>query len=489
MYTGMKRVQLGTRHDGEIGRDIDQVRGTSMFGIEGRSGAVESERAEKRAYGVANARVLEVPPDVEQRPLFNVADLKATFSERLAGDGWRLGEQAFAFEGRSVDECVRYVEMFSDGQPTGGWLGNWVVAGIAGMVGRALSLAPDVDEYVEALALLAGSKLGRWAEPSDIIRSRLTAIEPGSLRRVAATWLARTRAGWLQDRSDADLPRLRAFEAAVEENVDLDVARRWGELVRWNVGRDPTARPGGPIGAQRCDGAGWDVGLVRCHKLLLDEIEAGRRAVDRLRVLHREGMGSEPAVGLEVIGLVALFDATHAATLLQRRLSGVHVTPEMAVKGARRPAEVLGKFGEQRLGEIARRRGWLIGDIEEPTRIERAMRGVRGGGVDGAPVVRITDEALDDFAETGDSRGIVDAMAAVPVIEAPTRFTLKVKELDDLADQVTRLGRLAYEALVGPLVVRRDFAEALFWRFPRHVIAEGTELAHGNQGATLRSVV
>lgn len=467
MYTHMRRTVVARqRDDGSVGRDIDQVLGKSMFGVEGRHGSPESERAKARAYSFSTRPEAEEDEDdtaATQLCLFEAEAFRLGFLAELEQELPALQQGGvFPYEGLTIGSLVKGIEAYLAGMPYSSQAPTAALRGVATLVGRALKVdRPSPDP--EGSGVLFGEPL-----PSPL--SRLHQIKKGSVERVAATWLARERAKWLQSRSDPDLPRLRAFEHAVAEDLDLSVTRTWWDLVSWRWGAPERV-------ATRADSVDWDPGLVRCYKLLQEELELTHRSLAKLRELC-ETKGHDPSRGLDAIGYVSIFDATRGAHLLRRKIAGAKVTPVMAVEGAHRPSLCLGSIGELRLREIARRRGWLVGDIEEPTLIERAMRGVRADATSVSPARRLSDEALFLFAEEGDGSGIVEALRCAGDVLAPTHYTLQVEGVDATCEQVTSLGRLAAEGISGrPLDAVPDFAAAVFGRYPRHIVTEGSELA------------
>ncbi len=463
----MRRVYLSSvREDGSLGRDLDQIKGTNMFG-EGRSGAQESARARARAYSSLQLTPPREEKDDDQLTLFDVKEFRLSFLDELQ----RIqNNEIFPYEGLSIESLLAGINAYKQNN-THSPVPLSVLEEISGMVGRALRSSRPVI----APEVLLG-------EPVSFIPhtlTRLLQIEEESLWRVAATWLARKRAKWLQERSDPDLPRLRAFEYAVSHDLELQEAQTWWELISWRWGAPPSNI------ATRTDSANWNSGLVRTYTILLEEVAIATEALARLRNICSLGIDN-PKLGLEALGYVAIFDPTHASRILRKRINGAPITPRMAVEGAHRPSLTIGSLGELQLREICRRRGWLLGDIEEPTYIERAMRAIHSEGSPDSPPRRIPDEELQAFAERGDSTGIVSLLQQKVDLEVSTHYVLKIDGMDSMCDHVTRLGRMAAEAILGTsLPVVPNFATALFQRYPRHIINEGTELVLDATGLKL----
>ena len=115
---------------------------------------------------------------------------------------------------------------------------------------------------------------------------------------------------------------------------------------------------------------------------------------------------------------------------------------------------------------MCRRRGWLTGDVEEPTRVERVLRPITGG-------IRI--DALTRYAASGNASGIIAQMQEnQEAVDARTRYTNVVHTADRSVEEAIGASRIVEEHLLGNTTRRNSFAEVVFYRYPLFVVQVGT---------------
>lgn len=416
-----------------------------MFGVHGRHGAPESATGKARAYTTPAWNAVEV-----RTPLI------ATETERDL-DAFAAAHSrptSFPLEGTDIDRLVAGIDEIDRG--------TWpplavrdALVEVGNMLGRALRIRSDQRPP----GPLFGGPLqaqAHWEQNLLVVPRRLR-------RRIVTTWLARRRADWLQPRSDADMVRLRALQTAVRANANVGDIRRWQELTRWNPGVHPKGRDTTRI---RRDSLDWDPGIVATWQTIRDEQKTLDQARDALRAVaaRPDDVGHE----MELIGIIGLFDPTSACRLLERHRHGARITARLALKDLRAPKTAFVDFSEPQMRSIAMRHGWLTAHIDEPTHFERAVRAIRADG--------ISDGALRLFAETGDPSGIVGEMDS-GADSRRTRYTLKVDGNDGTVARVTALSRMVFETMSGTtLDSAASFCEALFRRWPKIIVTDGTEM-------------
>ena len=111
------------------------------------------------------------------------------------------------------------------------------------------------------------------------------------------------------------------------------------------------------------------------------------------------------------------------------------------------------------------RRGWLTGEVEEQTLVERVMRPVRKG---------VPLSCLESYARSGDATEIIALMNEGDTGNR-TRYTNLVKNPDWDVNEVIQAARLVDQYLFDATSYRQSFAETVFYRYPSFVILEGTK--------------
>jgi hypothetical protein len=452
--------RAGSRQEG---RSIDELLAKPLFEGEGRSGAPEAERTRRR---------LDEPFVSVPRPRRDAAGLLAlTLEDEL--DGLAAGRtRPYPYEGIPVSGVVEAVRTIRDGGSVSPLLYQ-AAAKVAALVGNATptrassDASPSSEETGEedVFTLLAPQL------HDDPVAERLAGLSDEALWRVVATVMARSRASWLQDRSDPDAPRLGALRVAARSGMTLAEALSWPALRRWHLGEDPLARPSGREARDRADSASWRDGAALAWRAVRRFEEAATGLLGFL------DSGAPDLAGVEAVGALGLLEQSLAAKALARHRRGLPVRFREAAGGtwlaapdaAERVRLLSGSA--RRDQELCRLAGWLPYDVEEQTFLDRGLRPLRR---DGVPL-----DALVRFADEGDPGCFVKPLDAGFSPAVRTRYVLKMdeSERDTTVGDVVSLARVAAQALFGlSLPLRGTRGEAAFYRFPRQVVADSTVL-------------
>ena len=472
----LRETVLGRPFGDELGRGVDEVLSTNVLGARALHGAPESGRAIARAYRARGVGLVKKASTLfDERGL---VDLERQLDEHVAALGQhrpRPGGLGCSVEALA-DALDRYLNRC---QPVRKAVQPLVGSGVRGQqqllleavagVTRLLAKAsrrkgPGLDYGMQSLfgaPLLADEAASQaWSQLGD--RDRLVEL--------VATWRARQMGTELQHRSDPDVSRLLLLQEALADNVSLGALRSSKELCRWSTGVDPF----GGIGpateevSGRSDALDWDEGLAELWALIRREERLVAAAARRLAALAR---GEEALEGRELsvhlIGLCSLWAPTFAVDLVRHSSLGIALDPVLVARRVPRPPSGFATWRTDAVRELARRQGWLSSDIEEPTYLEVALRPLRRHG--------LTPEAVVRFCETGDASPVVAEIREVDPASYRTRYTLLTRGMDADVDAVTAFGRLVHDSLSSEaLGERTSFAQAVFYRYPKVVLTEGT---------------
>jgi hypothetical protein len=482
-----RRVYLDgrTTPDGGKARGLDEILGTNLFGASGRSGA-SGLRAGFRLGQISDREVVGSPDDDLITELG--AELDRAQDEGLTiaiPDSGLLAYVMVGLQDRSLSPAQAAEKLGMSSDSLSWWLGR--VAKLAAQVRHSSKrpIRPAGQEVLFGLDAQVPAIEAGWL-PFSVAQ----AVEGFDLTRLCRVTCARMRAEQAQCHSDPDLARLlrlqdllvtahQRYRAGLDDCIEeltssaaLAAVAGDAELARYNYDAIEPGAARNDIGTSR-----WGPGLLETWAILRHE---ERIIAAAARILREATTGKRSLKIGEVIGLIGLWSPTGARKVWVSHCHSLcDELSDVDFRGIPAPPTAFATWKTETVIGLVRRRGWLEADPEEPTFRERACRPFTLG-VATEEGRKVVDTAVANWADKADPTGLIDLMDSTKADAQRTRYVLQVKphERDVGVPAVTELSRQAWAWISGKEPpVRSSLGARLFWRFPRRIVDDATELS------------